>query len=740
MKSQPLMELSPFINYNFGIVIGFSKYLNSNCMRTFTYLSLLILLFISIETKASHTTGYDMSITHLTGDTYKVRLTIVRDNISSSTPMPTSLSFSTYINGTNANANVSFTMPRINLYPASYDPIDCPPFGSNLNLEVGIFEYTLTSVQALSLNDINGYYFSATTCCRNDGASNVLNSSAIGMNFTMDFPRLSAGTATQYNSSPRFTKIPLKSYCVGKPYSVNWGCVDPDGDSLVFSLIPPSDGNSNTKPFGIAEYASGYNINFNIMDGVPDLTINPSTGVVNFIPTKIGKYLVGFKCDEWRKISGVWTKIGTLIREFQIETIQCIENPPVTTVDSTRTKVIVDTINISEEHTLTFTATDHPNDSLFMYILPNLNDNLLDPNLYGAKWGEIGNLNGGTTAENLIISGMGNIQGQFKWKPKCSSARNKPYTFKLVTRDQTCPSPFRDTTYVTIFVNKKQNISPYFISPDTMQQNSIRNYYINAGEKFQLVGDSIIKTYDEDSLNTVFISVEGDPLNGQANSKYTFTSSPNVIHSTASFSWQTTCKDGRDTPYKFKFIARDDDCLKHDTATFDVNIYVKSQIEALPIMGDSLILDTSLTYTYSTQIQQNVDYFWYGNHSEIISGQGTNSVQVKWNSISESKLNCVVSSPNILCADTSYLGINKTTGINHLRNDNVTIYPNPTNSTININGLPENEVINIILFDVQGKTILSKEITEHSSIDLSSLAKGIYILKVGDVVRRIVKM
>lgn len=711
-------------------------------MKNIKYLYLIVILFLSINSRASHYSGYDISLTHLTGDNYKFKLTIFKDSNPSTAAMPTSMDFKTYVNGTNVNANLNFTAPRVSMSLANFNPEDCLPNGSNLNLQVGIFEYTLTSTQALGLNNNAGYYFTAESCCRQDGASNVINSSGSGINFTMDFPRLSSGSATRFNSSPSFTKYPSKNYCIGKPYSLNWNCTDTDGDSLSYSLITPSDGSSITKPFGSITFAPGYNINYNIIDGVPDLTINPETGVVNFIATKLGIYIVGFKCDEWRKINGVAVKIGSIIREFQLEIVLCTEVAPVTTIDSTQTKYVVDTIDINNEYTLTFTSRDTPTDSLFMYILPNLNinENILNPNLYLAKWGEVGNLQVGSAAENLVIHGSGIVQGQFKFKALCRMARNTPYTFKVVVRDQTCPSPFYDTTYVSLYVTKKPNSIPFFVSPDTIKSNLVKYYYINEGEKFSLDGDSIIKTYDKDSLNTVTISVKGDLTNGSVNSNYNFISKNDTVHSTASFVWQTTCKDGRDTPYKFKFFAVDDDCLKRDSASFEINIFVKNQTEAYPIIGDSTIIDTSLVYNYYTSSISNANYYWYGNNSNIISGQGSNSVQVKWNSTSAGKLNCVFSNSNTTCTDTSSIEINKATGISNIKNETISIYPNPTTNTITISGLSANETSRIVLLDVQGKIVLSKEISEEGTIDLSHLSNGVYILKAGNTARRLIKM
>ena len=70
----------------------------------------------------------------------------------------------------------------------------------------------------------------------------------------------------------------------------------------------------------------------------------------------------------------------------------------------------------------------------------------------------------------------------------------------------------------------------------------------------------------------------------------------------------------------------------------------------------------------------------------------------------------------------------------------VSIFPNPANSEINIEGLNKNENNTIQIFDVQGKLVITKTITEKGTIDLSELNKGVYVIKIGEVAQRIVKM
>ena len=84
--------------------------------------------------------------------------------------------------------------------------------------------------------------------------------------------------------------------------------------------------------------------------------------------------------------------------------------------------------------------------------------------------------------------------------------------------------------------------------------------------------------------------------------------------------------------------------------------------------------------------------------------------------------------------------LNVVTGINDIKNSNIKIYPNPTNNIINIEGLTKNENNTIQIFDVQGKLVITKTINEKGTIDLSELNKGVYVIKIGELAQRIVKM
>lgn len=59
-----------------------------------------------------------------------------------------------------------------------------------------------------------------------------------------------------------------------------------------------------------------------------------------------------------------------------------------------------------------------------------------------------------------------------------------------------------------------------------------------------------------------------------------------------------------------------------------------------------------------------------------------------------------------------------------------TIYPNPTSDFIYISGLPQ--TVSFVMYNICGKEILKGTISDNERINVHSIAKGIYLLKIGN--------
>jgi len=169
-------------------------------------------------------------------------------------------------------------------------------------------------------------------CCKNNILTNLVgNSDFYGNTFSADIPSLIA-----CNSTPIFNSQPPIVVCAGFDINLDMSAVDPDGDSLVYSLCAPLDFNQNQLPldrFGrtipnpdTANAPPYLDILFqapqsasNPIPSSPQITINSSTGILTGVPTASGAYLLGFCVEEYR--NGVL--INNLRRDIQISTANC---------------------------------------------------------------------------------------------------------------------------------------------------------------------------------------------------------------------------------------------------------------------------------------------------------------------------------------------------------------------------------------------------------------------------------
>lgn len=76
-----------------------------------------------------------------------------------------------------------------------------------------------------------------------------------------------------------------------------------------------------------------------------------------------------------------------------------------------------------------------------------------------------------------------------------------------------------------------------------------------------------------------------------------------------------------------------------------------------------------------------------------------------------------------------------TVGVEELATETLTIYPNPANDYLKVNREGE-----LTIYDLSGKLVKSQTVEAGNSISVSDLNKGIYFVKVGSSVQKIVKL
>jgi gliding motility-associated-like protein len=153
-------------------------------------------------------------------------------------------------------------------------------------------------------NSINGYTLSRIGCCRVDGITNIGGSRNVGSNYVTTIP----GTITLpegHNNSPQFYIRDTALICTQKSFMLDFGALDPDGDSLTYTFCDAygaSSGSSNAPPpnsisLSPLNYSSPFSGSSPLGSTV---TINQGTGVISGVAPSAGYYVVNVCVTEWR--------------------------------------------------------------------------------------------------------------------------------------------------------------------------------------------------------------------------------------------------------------------------------------------------------------------------------------------------------------------------------------------------------------------------------------------------------
>ena len=402
-------------------------------------------LFISLSAKATHIVGGDFKITMVSNgtssSTYDVQLRLYRDNVNGLVQLPNSVNVGIYQVGTNnlvTNKILNITNGNGSIVPLG-DPCYTPN-PSIVQIQEGIYQNTSST---LSLPNYSfGYYIQYETCCRNGLIDNLMAPTNDGITIMAIIPNPGLGQ----NSSPDFGDYPTDAYfCVNNIKNFTWPVTDPDGDSLVFSLVAPLDegtafGTGNSSPgsnpypfYPKCVFSAVYNV-ANMIGGSPAMSINQTTGEITASPAIQGFFAFAVRVEEYR--NGV--KIGEVRRDAQYASLPCIiSNPPTVSVNNsqgnTQNDSIVIDVYVNENICFDFElGVNDPNDSL--YILLSSNDidlaatyvqpDVLSNSLFGySDWENISGNTVSFNANHITSTGhagnLGNVYMRYCWVPPC---------------------------------------------------------------------------------------------------------------------------------------------------------------------------------------------------------------------------------------------------------------------------------------------------------------------------------
>ena len=138
--------------------------------------------------------------------------------------------------------------------------------------------------------------------------------------------------------------------------------------------------------------------------------------------------------------------------------------------------------------------------------------------------------------------------------------------------------------------------------------------------------------------------------------------------------------------------------------------------------------------------QAGLNYQWILSKGTITNGVNTSAVTIQWDSIGTENLRVRVYQDST-CGDTALMQVSiGGVGLADVAQQmGLTVFPNPTQSMLNItlDRLPVEHYLYV--YDLQGKVKIQQEIQYNQQLDLQDLPSGMYFLVVGDWKGKIVK-
>lgn len=274
---------------------------------------IVCLLTFSEKIKAQPLAGLDLYLISLGGNDYQVTFVYYRDCSYISAPSAVAMQFTCA-----SNPGYNFTLPGVAKLPGTGQDITPACSGVPTKCSGGSIEGYQEHVYQTQvvLPPCNNWVVSALVCCRtttNTSSSGGYNGYIKTTMNNVDFPG---------NSSPYFTSNPIRMLCAGQTNLIDHGAIDPDGDSLAFSMVSPFI-SSSTNIAWLPPYTPTQPILSN-----PPVTIDPVTGKIIMTPTMNLTSQMSLKVEQWRNLNGVPTIVGTSYRETKLNVITCNNQIP----------------------------------------------------------------------------------------------------------------------------------------------------------------------------------------------------------------------------------------------------------------------------------------------------------------------------------------------------------------------------------------------------------------------------
>lgn len=411
------------------------------------------------------------------------------------------------------------------------------------------------------------------------------------------------------NNTPVFTEVPAAFICAKESALLLNAAKDPDGDSLVYSLVWPYAGGSKNDPIPVpgsffsglplVQYRSGFSASQPFGNN-SFAKIDPITGVTTLLSSMTGNFAIAYDVSEYRN----GKLLNKVRRDVQIIVVSCPYNEPPKPTSS-----LNDTAAIKLDYTIT------GGDVLSFDIAVSSSDTV-----YLTKTGDIFDPKSNIPKPNASLPDTGgnkNLKTTFSWDTDCSHVRPQPYYFTLKVSDIGCPPK-------TIFKDFKITVVPFkgtdkISGPAALCENSWAIY--SAIPKKQ--GSSFAW------------KIEGG-VSGPS------TQDPNAIQ----VLW------GKGPAGKIKVVEVSKEGCPADTVTLLVTLYPKPE---KPVIAGSQNVCLDLTNSYSlTSVTPGSVYSWFIIGGKQVSGGNSGSISVQWEPVEDTAFISVVEVNKFGCVSDTF--------------------------------------------------------------------------------------
>lgn len=284
------------------------------------HLFLAMAMLFSWQTNASHILCQSITLQYAgSPNTYVLKGYMYRD--CAGIPSPTSLMVFYSDSVGTGNALYWTSLPIVNqqIMPV-FTCAPTVPFLCTNGFGIEITEFADTIVLP---NASANWKFWISECCRSAAISTINNPTGAGAFCEATLDNLNYPT----NSLPDFSTLNVPIFCLNQPAVYPNTAIEPDGDSIVYSLIGARDNQTQSiyNPFNIS-YVGPYSPTQFISTNAP-VFFDVTTGVSSFTPVLLQQGVMVVLASEYR--NGVL--IGTSMRDINVMIVDGINNPSIVT-------------------------------------------------------------------------------------------------------------------------------------------------------------------------------------------------------------------------------------------------------------------------------------------------------------------------------------------------------------------------------------------------------------------------